>query len=86
MSARVGKAVAALIASVGVNVARLRKARGMTLSEVSQRSGLHLRHVQKLEAGQLNATLQTLGRLAVALEVTVPEIVNPTAEEPPRSR
>lgn len=84
MSACAREVAAAFIARVGVNVRRLRKTRGMTLSEVSRRSGLHLRHVQKLESGQLNTTIHTIVRVAIAFGVTAPEIVDTTDEEPPR--
>lgn len=84
MSACAREVAAAFITRVGVNVRRLRKARGMTLSEVSRRSGLHLRHVQKLEAGQLNATIHTIVRLAIAFEVAASEILDTTDGEPPR--
>ena len=52
-----------------VNVRSCRKAAGLTLKVVSERADMHWRHWQKIEAGQVNATLHTLVRVAEALAV-----------------
>jgi transcriptional regulator with XRE-family HTH domain len=85
MSARRERVAAALIARVGANVARLRAARGLTVAEVSKRSGLHRRHLQKIEAGELNATMSTISKLARTFEVT-PETLLARAGTPKRPR
>jgi transcriptional regulator with XRE-family HTH domain len=54
---------------LSVNVRSLRNAAGLTLKVVSERAQMHWRHWQKIEAGQVNATLQTLVRIADALSV-----------------
>ena len=51
------------------NVRRLRHERGLTLEAASDLAGVNSRHFQKLEAGEVNATLRTLARLADALGV-----------------
>ena len=51
------------------NVARLRAAGGLTFESLGKRAGLHPRHVQKIEAGEFNATLETMARLAEGLDV-----------------
>jgi transcriptional regulator with XRE-family HTH domain len=58
------------------NVRRLREQGGFTLEEVSYRAGMAWRHWQKVEAGEVNATLRTLARLADALGVTVTELAS----------
>jgi transcriptional regulator with XRE-family HTH domain len=51
------------------NVRRYREAASLTLEVASERGDLNWRHWQKVEAGEVNATLRTLNRLANALDV-----------------
>jgi transcriptional regulator with XRE-family HTH domain len=57
-----------------VRVRTLREAAGLTLKVAAERSEMHWRHWQKLEAGELNVTMATLVRVARALRVDVPEL------------
>jgi transcriptional regulator with XRE-family HTH domain len=50
--------------ALGDRVRYLRHRRGWTLEEAAERMDLDLKHLQKVEAGQLNVTLVTLLRLA----------------------
>jgi hypothetical protein len=54
---------------LAANVRRLREGAGLTLEEAAHRAGLHWRHWQKVEAGEVNLTLASLVRLAGALGV-----------------
>ena len=54
---------------VAGNLSRERNAQGLTFEELGRRSGLHWRHVQKVEAGDANFTLLTIARLADGLDV-----------------
>jgi transcriptional regulator with XRE-family HTH domain len=56
------------------NVRSVRQKRGFTMEESAHRARLHGRHWQKVEAGEVNATLSTLLRIADALGVTVAEL------------
>jgi DNA-binding XRE family transcriptional regulator len=56
------------------NVHRLRGRRQLTQQSLAERAGLVTRHIQKIEAGEVNATLNTIGRVAFGLEVEVPEL------------
>ncbi len=49
------------------NLRAMRKTNGMTQEELAGRAALSPRHIQKLEAGEVNATLGTLALLAFAL-------------------
>jgi transcriptional regulator with XRE-family HTH domain len=49
------------------NLRAERTERGLTLEAASELAGMHWRHWQKLEAGEVNATLRTLARLGDAL-------------------
>lgn len=51
--------------ALGLRLRRLREAEGWTLEKAAERCDLDLKHLQKIESGQLNVTLVTLVRLAV---------------------
>ena len=51
--------------ALGLRLRRLREEHGWTLEQTAQRCDLDLKHLQKIESGQLNVTLVTLVRLAV---------------------
>jgi transcriptional regulator with XRE-family HTH domain len=57
------------------NVRRLRRERGLTLEATADLAGINIRHVQKVEAGEQNATFKTLARLADALGVRPEELL-----------
>ncbi len=49
----------------GLRLRRLREEHGWTLEQTAERCDLDLKHLQKIESGQLNVTLVTLVRLAI---------------------
>jgi transcriptional regulator with XRE-family HTH domain len=57
------------------NLARLRAAQGLTFEMLANRSGLHWRHIQKIEAGDMNITMLTLSRLADGLSVDIQDLI-----------
>lgn len=54
---------------LGRAVRGARLARGLTQEEVARRSGFGWRHIQKIEAGEVNVTLRTICMLAIAVGV-----------------
>jgi transcriptional regulator with XRE-family HTH domain len=54
--------------SLGLQIRKLRQGRGWTLEGAAERMDVDLKHLQKIEAGQLNVTLVTLARIAEGLE------------------
>jgi transcriptional regulator with XRE-family HTH domain len=60
---------------LAANVRLLREEAGLTLEEVAHEAGLHWRHWQKVEAGEVNVTLASLVRLAGALHVAVTRLL-----------
>jgi transcriptional regulator with XRE-family HTH domain len=54
---------------VGRNVRCRRQKLELTLQAAAEYSGIHWRHWQKIEGGEVNATLETLARVARALGV-----------------
>lgn len=65
----------ALRRKLASNVRRIREDRGLTLEEAGHRAGMHWRHWQKIEAGEVNATLRTLSRVAVVLGASPAELL-----------
>lgn len=63
------------------NLRLMRKRRGMTQEELAARSGLSPRHIQKLEAGEVNVTLRTVALLANALQVDLQKLFSTAASK-----
>ena len=54
---------------LGLAVKKYRTARGLTQEKLALQAEMGWRHLQKIEAGEVNATLLTLTQLAKALSV-----------------
>ena len=67
---------------LSLNVRSLRHASAQTLKQASGQAVMHWRHWQKIEAGEVNVTLQTLARLGAALETEPADLLR----EPPRTK
>lgn len=67
----------------GLRVRHLRGERSWTLEGASAAMDIDLKHLQKVEAGQLNLTLVTILRIADGLDVAPESLF---AGIPPRSR
>lgn len=61
---------------VASHVRKRRIAAGLTQVEFADASGIDVRHIQKIERGEVNLTLRTLARLALALSVDPSELVS----------
>lgn len=60
---------------LGTSVRLLREEHGMTQQVAADKSGINVRHWQKLEAGEINVSLITLYRVAELFKVEIAEIV-----------
>jgi transcriptional regulator with XRE-family HTH domain len=58
------------------NVRSRRNAAALTLKKASERAEMHWRHWQKIEAGQVNLTVQTLVRIASVLDVDPADLLH----------
>jgi transcriptional regulator with XRE-family HTH domain len=67
---------------LSLNVRALRTKAGYTLKRVSARAEMHWRHWQKIEAGETNATLATVVKMADALDVDPNELLREAVSEP----
>ncbi|MCC6651686.1 MAG: helix-turn-helix transcriptional regulator [Candidatus Eisenbacteria bacterium] len=81
-----------LLRDLGRRVAELRDARGLTQQEYSERLNVSLRYIQSIEAGRENLSVESLGKLAKALRVSVAELFTAPASttvrrgRPPKRR
>ena len=55
-------------------VRELRTEKGLTQEVLAQRAHMAVRHLQKLEGSDLNVTIDTLSRVASALEVDISDL------------
>ena len=72
----------ALSGQLGATVQRLRKAYNLSLSELSQQSGVAKSIISQIERNETNPTLATIWRLAQALDVSIERVLQSSADEP----
>lgn len=75
-------AAAALAAVIGTRVRAHRQARGWTLDALAEAAGVSRRMVVSVEQGEVNPSLATLLRLAEALRIGLPALVEPAEATP----
>ncbi len=63
--------------NLGARVRDLRKARGWTLEQAAQQAGLARSTLSKIENGQMSPTYEALKKLAVGLEISIPQLFTP---------
>lgn len=57
-------------AEISLKVREMRKAQGLTIKDLSQRSGVSISYISELENGKKNISLEVLILLAVGLNTT----------------
>jgi transcriptional regulator with XRE-family HTH domain len=72
----------ALTGRLGKTVQRLRKAYNLSLSELSEQSGVAKSIISQIERNETNPTLATIWRLARALDVSIERVLQTTDDEP----
>jgi transcriptional regulator with XRE-family HTH domain len=63
--------------NLGERVRELRKSRGWTLEQAASQAGLARSTLSKIENGQMSPTFEALKKLAVGLEISVPQLFTP---------
>lgn len=61
---------------VGKRIQELREAKGISQQDLAAKCNFEKSNMSRLEAGRVNPTLSTLGKVALALEVKIKEIFN----------
>ncbi len=72
----------ALSGQLGKTVQRLRKAYNLSLSELSEHSGVAKSIISQIERNETNPTLATIWRLAQALDVSIERVLQGAEDEP----
>lgn len=73
---------AAVTGQLGRAVQRLRKASNLSLSELSEHSGVAKSIISQIERAETNPTLATVWRLAQALDVSIEKVLQGRDESP----
>lgn len=71
-----------LLQRLRANLRAHRRRASLTLKETAARAQMHVRHLQKIEAGKVNVSLQTLARLCLALKLSPNDLLR---EPPPQA-
>ncbi|MEL7098647.1 MAG: XRE family transcriptional regulator [Pseudomonadota bacterium] len=66
---------------LGARVRELRKGQGWTLEQAAGQAGLARSTLSKIENGQMSPTYDALKKLAVGLDISVPQLFTPRAEQ-----
>lgn len=72
----------ALSGQLGRTVQRLRKAYNLSLSELSEQSGVAKSIISQIERNETNPTLSTIWRLSQALDVSIDRFLQSSEDEP----
>jgi transcriptional regulator with XRE-family HTH domain len=75
-----GESAVAKPLDLGARVRELRKARDWTLEQAAQQAGLARSTLSKIENGQMSPTYDALKKLAVGLEISVPQLFTPPSK------
>lgn len=65
---------------LGARVRDLRKARSWTLEHAAKQAGLARSTLSKIENGQMSPTYEALKKLAIGLEISVPQLFTPPSK------
>jgi transcriptional regulator with XRE-family HTH domain len=72
----------ALTGQLGRAIQRLRKAYSLSLSELSEQSGVAKSIISQIERNETNPTLATIWRLSQALDVPIERVLQTSEDEP----
>lgn len=72
----------ALTGQLGRTVQRLRKAYSLSLSELSEQSGVAKSIISQIERNETNPTLATIWRLSQALDISIERVLQTSEDEP----
>jgi transcriptional regulator with XRE-family HTH domain len=75
-----GEATTAEPLDLGARVRELRKAHNWTLEQAAGQAGLARSTLSKIENGQMSPTYEALKKLAVGLEISVPQLFTPPSK------
>ena len=65
---------------LGARVREVRKERSWTLEQAAQKAGLARSTLSKIENGQMSPTYEALKKLAIGLDISVPQLFTPPSK------
>lgn len=71
--------------ALGIEIARLRRERGMSIDRLAEAAEVHRKSIIQIEAGRVAAKISTLHGIAHALGVPLTELVAPVCARHPKS-
>ena len=66
---------------IGQQIAQLRKEKGLSLRELSERCGVTFQNINKIENGKYNTGVDILGKIADALNSSINLVQNDVKDE-----
>lgn len=66
---------------IAANLKRLRKKRGWSQTQLAEQIGSHLSHINRIETGKYNPSLDVIQKLANVFDVTIDYFVSDTDED-----
>lgn len=66
---------------IAENLKRLRKNRGWSQTQLAEHIGSHLSHINRIETGKYNPSLDVVQKLAAVFDVTIDYLVSETTED-----
>lgn len=66
---------------LATNLKRLRKKKGWSQSQLAEQIGSHLSHINRIETGKYNPSLDVVQKLAKVFDVTIDYLVSDTEED-----
>ena len=66
---------------IGQQIAQLRKEKGLSLRELSERCGVTFQNINKIENGKYNTGIDILGKIADALDSSIDLMKKETKDE-----
>lgn len=67
---------------IGKTIRKIRKGKGLTQEELAEYSGIHEKHIGRIEAGKHSINIDSLQKLAEALNTSITEILRIAFEIP----
>lgn len=64
-----------LLERFGQKLRQIRERKGISQEKLAELAGLHRTYVSSVERGERNISLQNIGRLAAALEITLARLM-----------
>lgn len=63
-----------LVVRLGARLRQILKQKGLSQEKLAEMCGLHVNYIEQIEQGEKNLTLETLGKVASGLEISLGEL------------